>query len=220
MTHAVKRCSATRSPRTLDEEVIERSLAAPPGCVAQHYTAAVRSRLGASEPAPRYIIDKMPLNFLYLGFILRSLPAAKVICVRRHPLDTILSNFRQLFAVNFSYYNYHYDLGNTARYYILFHQLMQHWREVFGGRILEVAYESITTDPEATVRSALTYLDLPWDDDCLRFHERKAAVATASAVQVREPIYRSAVGRWQGYAQQLAPAAALLKSAGISAAGE
>jgi hypothetical protein len=158
----------------------------------------------------------MPLNFLYLGFILRALPAAKVICVRRHPLDTCLSNFRQLFAVNFSYYNYHYDLGNTARYYILFHQLMRHWESLFGGRLLELSYESLARSPESTLSDALAYLDLPWDPACLRFHERRSAVATASAMQVREPIYTSAVGRWQHYAKQLAPAMSLLDAAGIS----
>jgi tetratricopeptide (TPR) repeat protein len=216
MTHAVKLCSGSRSAHTLDEEVIRGALAAPANCIAERYFAALRTRLGALECQPRYVIDKMPLNFLYLGFILRSLPDAKVICVRRHPLDTCLSNFRQLFAVNFSYYNYHYDLGNTTAYYILFHQLMRHWQTVFGDRVLELPYEALTATPEATAKTALAYLDLPWDPACLRFHEQRSAVATASAMQVREPIYTTAVGRWQHYAKQLEPAMALLDAAGIS----
>ena len=218
MTHAVKHCSGTRSPRTLDQGVIEKALQQPAACVAEHYWSALQYRLDEVEGQVAYFIDKMPLNFLYLGFILRSLPGAKVICVRRHPLDTCLSNFRQLFAVNFSYYNYHYDLGNTARYYVLFHRLMAHWKALFGDRLLEISYESLTDVPEASVRTALDYLGLPWEPDCLRFHEQRTAVATASAMQVREPIYSRAVGRWRRYVEELQPAVDILEAEGIELA--
>lgn len=218
MTHAVKHCSGTRSPRTLDAEVIVQALRQPASCVADHYRSALRYRLDEVGGEIAYFIDKMPLNFLYLGFILRSLPDARVICVRRHPLDTCLSNFRQLFAVNFSYYSYHYDLANTARYYALFHELMAHWKALFGDRLLEVSYESLTEAPEARVRAALGYLGLSWEPECLRFHEQRTAVATASAMQVREPIYNRAVGRWRRYAEQLQPAVDILEAAGIDLA--
>ncbi|MEX0619048.1 MAG: sulfotransferase [Pseudohongiellaceae bacterium] len=196
---AVKAVSATPSNVVLDEQVISAACHADPDEIGARYLASV----AGLHPEPGYFIDKMPLNFLYLGFILASLPKAKVICVHRNPLDTCLSNFRQLFAVNFSYYNYHYDLLDTASYYAEFAKLMEHWQSLFGDRIYQLHYEELTADPENRVRGLLEYLNLPWEPDCLNFHQSRRAVSTASSTQVREPVYQTAVGRWRRYEKHL-----------------
>ena len=122
----------------------------------------------------------MPLNALYLGFILRSLPSARIVLLRRDPRDTCLSNYRQLFAVDYSYYDYHYDLESTARYVADFERLMAHWQALYGERIHSLSYEALVTDPEREVRALLAYLDLPWEPRCLAFHRNAAGVATPS----------------------------------------
>jgi len=215
-TLAVHKCSGVKSPQALNGDVIAGALQGTPEALADYYLGSLQTKMSAMAPSSIYFIDKMPLNFLYLGFILRSLPQAKIICVRRNPLDTCLSNFRQLFAVNFSYYNYHYHLEDTARYYILFHRLMEHWQQVLDDRILEVSYDELTREPETVTAQMLGYLELDWQDQCLQFHENQSAVTTASTVQVREPLYQTAVGRWQHYRKQLQPVMALLDEAGIN----
>lgn len=130
-------------------------------------------------------------------------------------MDTCLSNFRQLFAVSFSYYNYHYDLVDTGNYFRMFDELMRHWLELYGNRIHIVDYEELTRSPEENIRGILDYCELDWEPQCLDFHKNSSAVATASAMQVREPIYRSAVQRWKKYEAQLQPLIDIFEAAGI-----
>jgi hypothetical protein len=130
-------------------------------------------------------------------------------------MDTCLSNYRQLFAVNFKHYKYNLDLLDCGRYYIQFDQLMQHWRKVMPGAVHEVEYEALVGAPEQVSRDLLAYCNLPWEEDCLSFHQRKTSVATPSAVQVRQGIYTSSVNRWQSYGDAMKPLYELLKSAGL-----
>ncbi len=208
---AVKRASSTGSRVMLDEEVIRSAADMDADVVGRDYLAAVAAR----QPATKRFIDKMPLNFLYIGFILRALPAAKVVVLRRNPLDTVLSNYRQLFAINFSYYNYHYDLMDTAFYFLQFNALLDHWRKIFGARIYELHYENLIAEPEGETRALLDYLGLPWDPACLEFHGNPSAVATASTMQVREPIYSAAVARWKKYERVLGDVQRLFDQHGI-----
>ncbi len=175
------------------------------------YVASTRAFTG-SRP---FFTDKLPHNFLYLGYIARALPNAKLICVRRHPLDTCLSNFRQLFAPESPYFDYSYDLLDTGHYYILFDRLMAHWKATFPNRILEVHYESLVTQQEENSRALIAHCGLEWDNACLTFEKNSAPVATASAVQVRAPMYTSALGRWKQYQTQLEPLRKMLEEAGI-----
>jgi hypothetical protein len=163
---------------------------------------------------PRFI-DKLPHNFLYAGFIANAFPNAKIICLRRDPMDTCLSNFRQLFPSRSSHFGYSYDLLDTGRYYVLFDRLMAHWQRMFPGRILEVQYETLVDAQESSSRQLLDFCGLPWHDGCLHFEQNPSPVATASVVQVREPIYRSALQRWKHYAPQLRELHGLLREAGI-----
>jgi Tfp pilus assembly protein PilF len=213
---AVKRVSGDSGPAALSTAVIGAAANADPEAIGEDYLEATRARLDASQSSLTYVIDKMPLNFLYVGFILRALPSARIVIVRRHPLDTVLSNYRQLFAVNFSYYNYHYDLLDTARYYLLFDRLMSHWTDLYGERLHILQYEALVAQPEASVEGLLDYLELPWSDACLAFHEQGGAVTTASTMQVREPLYQRAVGRWRHYEQQLEPVQRLFDAEGVS----
>ncbi|MES2605791.1 MAG: sulfotransferase [Pseudomonadota bacterium] len=209
---AVKRVAKTASPVVLDTATITAACAADVAAIGDQYLQRLKDRV----PADKRFIDKMPLNFLYVGFILEALPAAKVVCLRRNPLDTILSNYRQLFALDFSYYNYHYDLADTARYYVLFHRLMNHWQQRYGDRFHEVHYEQLTATPEPVLRHLLNHLKLPWEADCLAFHDNPTASTTASSIQIRQPLYTSAVGRWRKYGELLQPARAVLDNEGIA----
>ena len=162
------------------------------------------------------LVDKLPVNFLYTGLLLRSFPDAHIICLRRNALDTCLSNFRQLFALDNPFYGYAFDLLDTGRYYLLFNQLMAHWQRQFPGRILEVHYEAIVNDQEGQSRALIERCGLPWEVSCLTFERNSAPVATASSAQVREPLYSSSVARWQRYDRHLGPLKTLLRAGGIA----
>ena len=207
----LKRAVGSSSSRVLDVETITGSNQLDFARLGSEYIQSTRPATGGTA---RYI-DKTPLNFLLMGFIRLALPGATVICLRRHPLDTILSNFRQLFALDFSYYNYAYDLEDTARYYVLFHRLIAHWQEVLPGKLLQVRYEDLVTNQESGSRRLIAHCGLDWEDACLAFERNTAPVATASAVQVREPMYSSAVARWKRYEHELEPARRILEAAGI-----
>jgi tetratricopeptide (TPR) repeat protein len=203
---ALKRVTGTHGARVLDAQTLAAAADVDLAEVGRMYIASTRPRTGHTSR----FIDKMPLNFFYAGIIRRALPGARIICLRRHPLDTIVSNYRQLFATGFTYYNYAYDLLDTARYWQAFDALCAHWREVLGDAWLEVHYEQVVDDLEAQARRIVAHCGLPWDPACLAFHENAAPVATASSVQVRQPLYRSSVGRWSQLQTELAPVIELL----------
>lgn len=172
----------------------------------ERYVAETRPATGHT---PRFI-DKMPLNFLYIGFILLALPHAKVITLRRNPLDTCMGNFRQLFSLRSSYYAYSYDLLDCGRYYIQFDRLMRHWRELFPNRICEVSYEYLVENQESATRDLIDFCGLNWQDQCLHFEKNSAPVATASSAQVREGMNTKGLDRWKNYEQHLEPLVNLL----------
>lgn len=211
---ALKRISASRTGHLIDADTIQRAARSDMASLGGRYLQATRA--AGTGAAPRFI-DKLPHNFLYAGFIARALPNAKMICLRRDPLDTCLSNFRQLFALKSPYYDYSFDLADTGRYYVLYERLMAHWRSLFPGRILEIGYESMVDDAEGNIRKLLDFCELPWEPACLAFEKNTAPVATASAVQVREPINRKSIGRWRRYENELGELRALLRDAGIDA---
>ena len=207
----VKRQLGTSSPWVLDTETIEQSHRLDFKKLGSDYIESTRHLTGNSE----HFIDKMPLNFMYVPLIARALPKAKIICLRRNPMDTCLSNFRQLFSTGFSYYNYAYSLTDTAEFYIRFHKLIESFAQDLGERFYQVHYESVVADPRAETQSLLKYCALPWQDQCLNFQENAAPVATASSVQVRQKIYNNAVQRWRHYEPWLGDVKALLERHGI-----
>jgi hypothetical protein len=208
----LKRAAATPSNRVLDPETIERGVDCDLAAVGRHYVESTRPTTGSK---PRFV-DKMPLNFFYIGFLRLALPNAKIVCLRREPLDSCLSLYRQLFAVTFSYYNFAYDLADIGRYYALFDRLMGHWEQVLPGHVLQVQYEGLVRDQEHETRRLLEFCGLPWEPACLDFQANAAPVATASSVQVRAPLYKTSIGRWRRYAAHLGPVIEQLRAAGIA----
>ncbi|HEX4042074.1 MAG TPA: tetratricopeptide repeat protein [Xanthobacteraceae bacterium] len=173
------------------------------------YVAEVRKL----APTGERVTDKMPSNYYFAGLIHLALPNAKIIHSIRNPVDTCISCFSKLFTAE---QNHTYDLAELGRYYGRYERLMAHWHRVLPPQsILDVRYEDVVADLEGQARRILAYCGLPWDERCLSFHETERPVRTASATQVRQPIYQSAVGRWRVYQEQLEP---LLSALGMSAA--
>lgn len=206
-----KYVSGSPTEDLIDADTIARSRSLDWHSLGRDYLAATRPITGHK----RSFVDKFPHHFLYAGHIANALPNAKLICVRRNPMDTCLGNFRQVFSEASPFHGYACDLLDAGRYYVLFDRLMTQWRETFPGRILEVHYESLVDEQGATTRALLQFCGLPWDPACLSFEQNRAPVATASAVQVRSPIYREALQRWKCYGEQLAPLRELLSRARI-----
>jgi tetratricopeptide (TPR) repeat protein len=157
----------------------------------------------ACAPGVARIVNKMPGNFGSVGLIHLALPNARIIHTTRDPLDTCLSCFSLLFAGG---HPYSYELAELGRYYRGYHALMQHWRSVLPPDVmLEVRYEDVVTDLEGQARAMVMHCGLEWEESCLAFHKTKRPVQTASMVQVRRPIYRTSIGRWQRYKDMLQP---------------
>jgi tetratricopeptide (TPR) repeat protein len=209
---ALKAASGSVTPLVLDPDTILRSREMDWPGLGDAYLANAKP---AGAPTDRFV-DKLPHNFLYAAHIANALPAAKMICVRRHPLDTCLGNFRQLFAVASPYYDYSLDILDTGRYYVLFDALMSHWERLLPGRILSVEYEALVRGQEACTRRLLEFCGLDWEEGCLRFERNPMPVSSASTLQVREPMNRKSIGRWKKYEAQLAPLRRLLEDAGIA----
>lgn len=159
-----------------------------------------------------YFIDKMPTNFMHVGFIKSLFPQAKIINCRRHPLDVILSNYFQLFGSDL---NFVYNLETLAQYYIRYHALSRHWQALFPQDFYQNDYEALVTHHEAEARKLIAAIGLPWDAACMDSSKALKQVRTASIWQVREGIYTRSKQRWKNYQTQLAPAIAILQEAGI-----
>ncbi len=144
--------------------------------------------------------DKLPNNFQMVGFVHLILPNAKIINARRHPFDSCLGGYKQLFGQG---QNFTYDMLDLAHYYQQYDAVMKHWHEALPGKILDVHYEETVTDLEGQVRRILDHCGLPFEESCVRFHETERAVKTASSEQVRQPIYTGALGKWRRYEKHL-----------------
>ncbi len=164
---------------------------------------AYLDRLPAPASGVPHITDKMPANFRMVGLIRRILPNARIVHVQREPADTCLSCFFQ----NFTNGNlFAFDQTALGRYYRAYDALMAHFRNALPADAwLELRYEDLIAEPSPHVARLLRFCGLPWDDACLAFHQTDRPVMTASMSQVRQPLYRSAVGRWRHYAPFLGP---------------
>jgi Sulfotransferase family len=191
---------AVSPPNTAYPDVVPFLDQAAFGCIGAEYI----KRLTALAAEAEHVTDKMPSNFLYAGLIHLALPNAVIIHAMRNPIDTCISCFSKLFKPGEQHFTY--DLGEIGRYHLGYQRLMAHWRRVLPpGRILDVHYEDMVSDLEGQARRILAHCGLPWDERCLSFHETDRPVRTASAMQVRQPIYTSAVERWRVYEEFLGP---------------
>lgn len=198
----VKNAADTRSNMVLDAETLSAASRVDFTSIGAHYMESTKA---LARGAVRFT-DKMPLNFFYAPLILRAMPNARVVALRRGAMDSCLSNYRQLFSTQFSYYNYTFDLESTAEFYRGFDGLMGHFRETLpADRFMEIHYEDIVYDQESQTRRLLEFCDLEWHEGCLRFHENEMPVSTASSVQVRQPLYSGSIDRWKRYGELLDP---------------
>jgi tetratricopeptide (TPR) repeat protein len=149
-----------------------------------------------------YFIDKMPNNFMHVGWIRATLPNARVINTRRHPVASCLGVYKQLFAKG---QHFTYDMLELSEFYRSYVEIMDHWHDVLPGAVLDIHYEETVTDLETQVRKILEFCGLPFEDECLRFYETRRAIKTASSEQVRQPIYTKALTLWQKYGKALDP---------------
>jgi tetratricopeptide (TPR) repeat protein len=163
----------------------------------QYLDSTLRHRTGLP-----FFTDKMPNNFPSIGHIQLILPNAKIVNARRHPLDSCVGSFKQLF---FKGQAFTYDLVEIGEYYLEYQRIMDHWHQLLPGKILDIQYEEMVMDQEVQTRRLIDFCGLPWDDGCLRFYETDRAVNTASSEQVRQPIYSKSLNSWRRFEKELQP---------------
>jgi tetratricopeptide (TPR) repeat protein len=165
--------------------------------IREHFLDSL-SKLNITE---NVIVDKMPLNFRYIGFILTAFPEAKIVHMNRDPMATCWSIYKYYFNGN----SYSYNQDDLAQYYQMYKNLMGFWNKLFPNKIYDICYEDLTTLQEIETRKLLEYCELEWDESCLNFHKNKKAVKTTSAMQVRQKIYQGSSEVWKKYEAYLQP---------------
>jgi tetratricopeptide (TPR) repeat protein len=204
----IRRESGIPSVEKMTPEMIEVMAGKDINLISQGYIDAVSYKLG-DEPL---FIEKLPFNFLYLGFIAKAFPNAKIVSLKRNPMDACFALYKQVFTWA---YKYSYTLDTLGQYYVAYDRILNHWRELLGARLIEVEYETLVSDQEAQTRRVLDNLGLEFEEDCLHFDKNKTASTTASSVQVRQKIHTGSVNRWRRFEEQLAPLRDYLVNAGI-----
>jgi len=202
----IRRVSGVQSRETMSPTIIEAAAKKDIRRIAKGYLSAVDYRLSDMP----IFIDKLPENFLYLGFIAKAFPDARMIHLRRNPMDSCFALYKQ------SFFKFSYTLENLGRYYVAYDRLRSHWEEVLKDRLIEVEYESLVADHEGQTRILLDKLGLDFEQACLDFDQNKAPSATASSVQVREKAHTRSINRWKRFERQLQPLKDYLDEAGIS----
>jgi tetratricopeptide (TPR) repeat protein len=167
------------------------------------HSVAKRYLAGFAGVEAEFVTDKMPHNFLNVGMIRILFPKASIVHCRRNPRDTCFSIYKHLFRANS--HPYAYELSELARYYNAYEELMRHWESVLPGTIHSVDYEAMIDSQEQTTRELLDACGLEWDPACLEFHKHERPIATLSATQVRQPVYRGSVDAWKNYEKMLEP---------------
>ena len=208
MQSVLRRASGIRSSESMNAAIVEAASKKPIEVIADGYLEAVSYKFGTKP----LFIEKFPENFLYLGFIAKAYPQARIVCVKRNPMDACFAMFKQ------SFFRYAYTLDDLGPYYVAHDRLRNHWREVLRGRMIEVEYESLVSNQEGQTRRLLEQLGLPFEEACLEFHQNITPSNTASAVQVREKMHSRSVNRWRQFAAHLQPLQAYLVNAGIAIA--
>jgi len=209
MQMQIRRESGVASKEKMIAEMIRKAADVNISRIGQGYLDAVAYRLG-DEPM---FIDKLPYNFLFLGFIVKAFPDARIVHLRRNPLDSCFSMYKQVFTWA---YKFSYSLENLGRYMVAHERLRKHWAEVLGDRMIEVEYEQLVSDANNQIPELLDRLGLKFEEACLNFDQNKAASTTASSVQVREKIHGRSVDRWRHFADQLQPLRDYLEQHGIN----
>lgn len=188
-------------------DIFERVARAEPGKVQASY-----ARRAGAPSSGEVVLEKLPMNYLYAGAIARTLPDAQILMLERNLIDNCLGMFSTLFGTG---YPFSYNLDELGQYVIAYAKLARHWSEVLGKRLLRLSYDDFVADPANLGPQIAAHFGLTWSEDLLRVEANSAATATASAVQVRRPIYRSSSGRWKNYERPLQPLADALAKSGL-----
>jgi hypothetical protein len=204
----LRRESGVQSIENMNAEMIEALTTTDIELIAKGYIDSVNYRLG-KEP---FFIDKLPFNFLFLGFIAKAWPDARIIHLGRNPMDACFSMYKQIFTWA---YKFSYSLDGLGQYYVAYNRLRNHWREVLKDRLIEVEYELLVSDTENQTRLLLDKLGLSFEQSCIDFDKNKAPSATASSVQIREKAHSRSINKWQRFSDELSPLKEYLENAGI-----
>lgn len=159
-----------------------------------------------------FFIDKLPHNYLYLGFFAAAFPDSPIVWIRRNPMDACLAMYKQLFT---GVYEFTYDFNDLARFYVVYDKLYRHWKSLLGDRIVEIDYEDLVTNIAETTAAAFNNLKLEYEPDCIDFNKNVTASSTASSVQIREKIHSRSVMKWKRFEKHLEPLKSKLEAAGI-----
>jgi hypothetical protein len=185
-----------------DRDGYPETVATAPGGVFATLGSRYLAETAALRTGRERFTDKLPNNFSHVGLIHAILPNATIIDARRHPMDACFSVYKQHFAEG---QTFSYDLQDLGRYYRCYLAAMDHWDAVLPGKVLHFQYEELVREPEASIRRLLAHCRLPFERTCLAFHETRRSVRTASAEQVRQPLYASGVGHWRHFSAELEP---------------
>lgn len=202
-THALRNCLREELPPDDTDDALPRQIAGLGGAAFKRIAARYSRYLDEMAPGALRVTNKLPGNMAFLGLMRLLYPEARIIHCVRDPLDTCLSCYTKLFTTG---HPFSYDLKELGRFHRMYQELMAGWRRLLPeSAVLEVVYEDLVEDLEGGARRLVEYCGLPWDDACLSFHAAARPVRTASLAQVRQPIYKSSVGRWRQYEKELAP---------------
>lgn len=209
MQMVIRRESGVESEEKITPAMIEAATELDIRLIGDGYMNMLNYRLG-EEPM---FIDKLPFNIFYLGFIAKAYPDARIILMKRSPMDTCFSMYKQVFTWA---YKFSYTLEGLGRFYPAYDRLVAHWRRILKDRLIEIEYEKLVADQENQTRQLLGKLGLDFEEACLNFDQNVSAAATASSVQVRQKIHSGSVNRWKNYEKQLQPLKEYLENAGIA----
>ena len=205
----IRRDSGLESKEKMNTAIVESAAKKKINTLSDGYMNAVNYRL-SDRP---FFVDKLPFNYLYLGFIAKAYPHARIVLLKRNPMDACFAMYKQVFTWA---YKFSYTFDGFVQYYVAFDRLCDHWRDVLGDRLIEVEYEALVADHEGQTRALLQKIGLGFERACLDFDRNIAPSTTASSVQVREKIHTRSVNRWTKFAKHLQPLKESLENAGIA----
>ena len=205
----IRQASGSTGFEKISPEMIDVTSKLDIDVIAKGYMNMLDYRLG-DEPM---FVDKTPFNIFYLGYIAKAFPGARIVVLKRNPMDSCFSMYKQGFTWAFKF---SYTLDGLGQFYVAYNRLLKHWKSVLGDRLIELEYEKLVTDQDNQTRNLLDKLGLEFEDSCLDFHKNEAASATVSSVQVRQKIHAGSVYRWKNYANELHPLKEYLENAGIA----
>jgi len=198
MQMVLRRASGVESEEKMTPEMIDATAKMDINIIGGGYMDMLDYRLGDEA----MFVDKLPFNILYLGYIAKAFPSARLVRIKRNPMDSCFAMYKQIFTWA---YKFSYSLEALGQFYVAYERLLKHWEATLGDRLIEIEYEDLVADQENQTRKLLDHLGLDFEEACLNFDQTKTASATASAIQVREKIHTRSVNRWKNYENELQP---------------